>query len=188
MSGNFAIVGLRNFGNEFKDTRHNYGEFFLDYVHSNFDASPWVTKNKYEFSNVLLEGCNFYLVKLKCGINDSGVYLLSFMKDKKITINNIMIAYDDADLSIGSFNIRVNGGARGHNGVRSIIRYCGSDFIKLRLGIDFKNRRMKTNLNSYVLGVFSIDDKRLISSVVKEACIAMLDFFKEFGSCKDIRR
>jgi PTH1 family peptidyl-tRNA hydrolase len=47
----------------------------------------------------------------------------------------LVVVHDDLDLAAGTVRVKVGGGAGGHNGLRSIIRQLGNDFVRVRVGI-----------------------------------------------------
>ena len=98
-------------------------------------------------------------------INNSGVPIKKFIKNKNIEAENILIIYDDLDLAVGKVRLKQGGGSGGHNGLNSIIEQIGSkNFWRLRIGIgkpDDKNKVI-----DYVLGKPSLDDKNLINKSI----------------------
>ena len=98
-------------------------------------------------------------------INNSGVPIKKFIKNRNIEAENILIIYDDLDLAVGKVRLKQGGGSGGHNGLNSIIEQIGSkNFWRLRIGIgkpDDKNKVI-----DYVLGKPSLDDKNLINKSI----------------------
>jgi PTH1 family peptidyl-tRNA hydrolase len=98
-------------------------------------------------------------------INNSGVPIKKFIKNKNIEAENILIIYDDLDLAVGKVRLKQGGGSGGHNGLNSIIEQIGSkNFWRLRIGIgkpDDKNKVI-----DYVLGRPSLADKNLINKSI----------------------
>ncbi len=47
----------------------------------------------------------------------------------------MLVAHDEIDLPPGTVRLKLGGGHGGHNGIRDVIRHCGPDFMRLRLGV-----------------------------------------------------
>ena len=74
--------------------------------------------------------------------------------DKKGTA---FIVYDDISLPRGSLRFRANGSAGGHNGIKSIIEYLGTEeFPRLRIGIGAQAE--DGPLTDHVLGRFDAEE------------------------------
>jgi PTH1 family peptidyl-tRNA hydrolase len=98
-------------------------------------------------------------------INNSGVPIKKFIKNKNIEAENILIIYDDLDLAVGKVRLKQGGGSGGHNGLNSIIEQIGSkNFWRLRIGIGKPDDKDK--VIDYVLGKPSLDDKNLINKSI----------------------
>jgi len=90
---------------------------------------------------------------------------------------DVLVVYDDMDLSVASLRIRPWGGAGGHNGMRSIIHSLSTDrFPRLRVGIG----RASTDAARHVLSRFSPDEEIEIQISIAEAAEAVL-FFLDTG-------
>ena len=132
---------------------------------------------EYEFDSKL-----FHMMKPLSYINNSGIPIRKFIKNKNIEVENILIIYDDLDLDVGKIRLKQGGGSGGHNGLNSIIEQIGSkNFWRLRIGIgkpDDKNKVI-----DYVLGKPSLDDKNLIHQSI-EVMLSEIDAFFNGESVK----
>ena len=162
------IVGLGNPDNHLLNTRHNVGFWFVDQLSSSLDKDfVFIKKFDSEMSEINTDKNKIIIMKPLTYINDSGNPLFKYIKNKNISPDNILIAYDDLDLQIGQIRIKFSGGSGGHNGLNSIIDKIGSrDFWRLRVGIGKPLDREQTV--SYVLGKPSREDREKIdTSIVK---------------------
>jgi len=177
------IVGLGNPEQRYLTTRHNVGFWVLD------SLAEKLTKNfsqqkkyeselfEYEFDSKL-----FHMMKPLSYINNSGIPIRKFIKNKNIEAENILIIYDDLDLDVGKIRLKQGGGSGGHNGLNSIIEQIGSkNFWRLRIGIGKPND--KNNVIDYVLGKPSLDDKNLIDQSI-DAMLSEIDAFFNGESTK----
>ena len=160
------IVGLGNPEQKYMPTRHNVGFWVADSISKKL-AKDFAFHKKYESDlfEYEFESCLFHFMKPLSYINNSGVPIKKFIKNKNIEAENILIIYDDLDLAVGKIRLKQGGGSGGHNGLNSIIEQIGSkNFWRLRIGIgkpDDKNKVI-----DYVLGRPSLDDKNLINKSI----------------------
>lgn len=87
---------------------------------------------------------NTTLLKPTTYVNNSGAALIGYKPEQ------IIVVHDDLDLPEGTVRVKVGGGAGGHNGLRSIIRHLGPDFVRVRVGIGRPPVGM--TVTDYVLG------------------------------------
>lgn len=151
------IVGLGNPGKEYEKTRHNVGfrvlETFIDSHRDDFDGP------RAKFDSIVLEGKvgreKTILMYPGTFMNLSGRAVQMAAAFWKINPQNILVVYDDKELLFGAIRIRKTGSAGGHNGMKSVIEYMGTQNVpRLRVGIGTV-RSKKTDAANYVLGKFS---------------------------------
>ena len=86
-------------------------------------------------------------------MNLSGLAVSKFAKFYKIKSEDILVIQDDLDMEVGTFKIKRNSSAGGHNGIKSIIKELESEeFARLKIGIG-KSATIPTD--KYVLGKFT---------------------------------
>ena len=151
-----VIIGLGNPGPSFSNTRHNIGFEIVDLIAEDQQAS-WQTKENMELCKVNIEGKNILLVKPMTYMNTSG-QVLSYLRKQGIQQNNILVVHDEIELPFGSIKLKFDGSAKGHNGLKSIMALGGSDFLRLRFGVDRPANR--EDVPNFVLEKFreSTDD------------------------------
>ena len=71
---------------------------------------------------------------------------------------------DDADLELGRLRVRDGGGAGGHNGIRDVIRHCGAEFMRLRIGVGHPGEKDK--VTGYVLKRASSDVEAAVENMI----------------------
>ena len=158
------IVGLGNPDSKLLKTRHNIGFWFLDlFVEQHNLSFNDNLKKGYLDSTYQDDNLTIKLLKPMTFINDSGSPLVKFIKNTNIKPKDIIVAYDDLDLSPGKVRLKFSGGSGGHNGVKNIIEKIGTkDFWRLKIGIGKPTN--KDDVISYVLGKPSPEDKENINS------------------------
>jgi len=176
------IVGLGNPDKKLLSTRHNVGFWFLDLLSAklgkDFNFQKKYDSDIFEYEQ---EERLFYMMKPLSYINNSGVPIKKFIKNKNINPENILIIYDDLDLVAGKTRLKLGGGSGGHNGLNSIIEQLGSrNFWRLRIGINKPDDKNK--VVEYVLGKPSKEDKESIFESIHFAINEIDDFFSGNGS------
>ncbi|ONN27847.1 peptidyl-tRNA hydrolase [Thermosipho affectus] len=146
------VVGLGNSGPRYAFTRHNVGFMFLDKI-----ASSW--KKKYNFEYSIKD--NLYMVKPLTYMNLSGDIFNYLNPDD---FDDIIIVYDDVSLPLGKIRIRKKGSHGGHNGIKSLISYLGTNFKRIRIGIGPLPE--DTDLVNFVLGEFSNTELKILDKVL----------------------
>lgn len=148
-----AIIGLGNPGPQYRHNRHNIGFRVLDTLANQYSAE-WHEKEKLEYTDIHIGDHQVTLVKPQTFMNDSG-RVVSFLRKKGIEAENILVVHDELEKPFGKLAFKFGGSHRGHNGLRSIIGFCGQDFWRLRFGIGRPEN--KADVSQYVLGNFSED-------------------------------
>ncbi|MBN1231294.1 MAG: aminoacyl-tRNA hydrolase [Anaerolineales bacterium] len=173
----YFIVGLGNPGQEYLDTRHNVGFMVVDRVAQRMElefnklqSKALVAKGKFNELNVLL-------VKPRTFMNNSGQAVGALVRYYKVSPGNILIVYDDVDLSPGFLRIRMEGGSGGHKGMKSIIQHLSTqEFPRLRVGIGRPPGRMETP--DYVLQRFSKKEEEDLPFLLDRASDAVFAFMQ----------
>ena len=148
------IVGLGNPGKDYKDTRHNVGFLVLDHY---LNTDDWKEKFKALYYETRINGEKVLFVKPLTYMNLSGDAVIQFVNYFDIDLNDILVIHDDLDLTFGSYKLKKNSSAGGHNGIKSIINNLGSDnFARLKIGISHDK---SIDTKDYVLGNFSKSEK-----------------------------
>ena len=164
------IVGLGNPGVEYKLTRHNIGFMILDYL-----ADDWGVQFKKVKGNGLVAQRQYYgekiiLLKPQTYMNLSGVCVSMIMNYYKISREDLIVAHDDLDLSVGILRVRPSGSAGGHKGIDSIMQHIASqDIIRVKVGIG----KAEFDTSDYVLGTFTDDEWKIITKVIPKAAEAI---------------
>jgi len=161
----FIVVGLGNPGDKYRRTRHNVGFVAVDILADLMGISINKSFGKSLVGSGSVEGEKVILVKPQAYMNLSGSSVFEIKNWYKADTSNIILIYDDVDLSVGAMRIRPSGGAGTHNGMRSVISCLDSEaFPRIRIGIGAAPQVM--DLADYVLSSFSSEE----IPVIREAC------------------
>lgn len=172
------IVGLGNVGNKYTFTRHNAGFMLADSIALNNNLSfKEMPRLKCLITNLRNENGEFLIIKPTTFMNLSGEAVRAVIDYYKISIEDILIIYDDISLPLGKIRFRMNGSDGGHNGIKSIIQHIGTqDFARLKIGIG-----PQPNLPSevFVLQNFSKEELEILKNTLVMAKQGIACYFEE---------
>jgi peptidyl-tRNA hydrolase, PTH1 family len=146
-----AIIGLGNPGQKYYNTRHNIGFRIVDAL-AEAHTAYWQEKENLLFAEVHHGVKKILLIKPQTFMNASGK-VMPFLTKQGIKAENMLVVHDELELPFGKIKVRFGGGARGHNGLRSLIEVIGKDFARLSFGIGRPEDR--EDVGTYVLQNFS---------------------------------
>ncbi len=175
MSGLFLIVGLGNSGSQYIQTRHNAGFWFMDTLLKETGSGLRVqSKLAAEVCRSRLFGRDCILAKPTTFMNLSGQPVRAVMDYYRVHAGNVLIAYDELDLPVGTARLKLGGGHGGHNGMRNIFQHLGdTDFMRLRIGIGHPGH--KDAVTAYVLSRPPADQQQAIMHSIGDAMDVMPD-------------
>ncbi len=101
----YLIVGLGNIGPEYELTRHNIGFLILDKLADDNDTRFQPARYA-NIANIKYRGRSIQLVKPTTFMNLSGKAVNYWMKELKITKENILVIVDDIALPFGKIRLR----------------------------------------------------------------------------------
>lgn len=170
----FLIVGLGNIGIDYHNTRHNIGFTVLDALAKQVDVS-FSTQRYGDVAEMNQKGKKLILLKPSTLMNRSGNAVRYWIKQRKISKQNILVITDDVHLDLGYLRIRKQGSDGGHNGLRDIQEKLESNqYPRLRVGIgaNFSKGRQA----DFVLSPWNPDEEGLLPVIVDRAKKAVIDF------------
>ena len=161
---NFLIAGLGNPGDKYKNNRHNIGFQIINTYLTYFSQNKFVDKFDSEYTSINFKENKLHIIKPKTFMNESGIAINKCINFFKIPLENLIVIYDEMDLSPGNIKIKFGGGSAGHNGIKSIINCLGSEkFTRVRVGIGKPVNKEK--ISSYVLSNFTNDELNLFNEI-----------------------
>jgi len=163
------IVGLGNPGNQYEQTRHNAGFWFVDQLAKIANTELKPDKKFFgDYAQIRLGKHEIKLLKPTLFMNRSGQSVAALANFYKIPVKNILVAHDELDFPVGKIRLKLGGGHGGHNGLRDIISHLGKNsFMRLRIGIDHPGSSHQ--VTGYVLGKPSVDDRIAIDASIESA-------------------
>lgn len=149
-----------------------------------FDAVNYISKKynievkKKEFDSLIgsgmINGEKVILMKPQTYMNDSGKAVIQAMNFYKLPIENLIVIYDDIDISEGVVKIRKKGGPGTHNGMRSLMEYLNNvNFPRVRIGTG--KPIVKELLIQHVIEKLSDDKYAIYLPAIEKAGNATID-------------
>ena len=170
------VVGLGNFEEKYKNTRHNIGRDSVFYCAEKFCDSKWVS-DKY-IKGTYKECGNTIFFLPDTFMNSSYEAVYAALEFFSFTSQEMIVVHDELDLNFGDIKIVFNKGSAGHNGVEGIINKIGSKFARIRIGI--KNDSFtKENKADFVLNKFNSKEKEDINILYDKVCKTIDMILKE---------
>lgn len=175
MSSVQLIVGLGNPGEQYDQTRHNAGFWFVEEV-ARQQGVVFRPESKFfgEVAKIEVAGQQAWLLKPMTFMNRSGQSIQAMAKFYRLTAEQIILAHDELDLPVGVAKLKTGGGHGGHNGLRDTIAALATpNFHRLRIGIDHPgDRNLVVN---YVLKSPSKIEREKIDDAIYEATRVLPD-------------
>jgi len=171
------IIGLGNPGDKYAKTRHNVGFWFIDELANRYGAS-FKTETKFsgEVAKINIEGAlgnhSVWLLKPSTFMNRSGLAAHQLSSFYKIPVDQVLVAYDEIDLPVGTVRLKVSGGHGGHNGLRDLHAQISKEYTRLRFGIGHPGDSKK--VADYVLSCPNQNDEIAIQNAIDKS-IAEID-------------
>lgn len=166
------IVGLGNPGSEYAKTRHNIGFMALDELARRHNIAIKQSKCKALVGEGFMLGSKVALIKPMTYMNLSGEAVRAFMDYYKVSLEDMIVVYDDLDTELGRNRLRYQGSAGGHNGIKSIIQHTGTQtFNRIRMGISRPEPGYA--VVDYVLSKFAKKEQPLLQQSIEAACDAL---------------
>ena len=150
------LVGLGNPGPNYDNNRHNIGFKVIDAINQNYSLS----KQKPKFKGLLTMGNigdkKVYAIKPLTFMNNSGTCIRELIEYFKIESSDIIVFHDDLDIEFGKIKAKFGGTDAGHNGVKSLDKFIGKDYSRVRIGIGKPKDKME--VSDFVLQNFDEDE------------------------------
>jgi len=166
------IAGLGNPEDRYERTLHNAGFWFVDALARKYGGIfKYEKKFDADSCRVKMHGEDVWLVRPQSYMNNSGQPIRGLLDYYRLGVNELLVAHDEIDLPPGTVRLKEGGGHGGHNGLRDIVRHCGADFLRLRLGVGHPGD--KDQVTNYVLKRASSDVEAAIERNIDDAMVVM---------------
>jgi PTH1 family peptidyl-tRNA hydrolase len=173
------IAGLGNPEDKYEKTLHNAGFWFVDALARKFGGDfRYEKKFDAQCCRIRIGEQEVWLVKPQSYMNLSGGPVRGVMEYYRLKTPQLLVAHDEIDLPPGTVRLKLGGGHGGHNGIRDVIKHCGADFMRLRLGVGHPGE--KDQVTGHVLKRASGDVEAAVERNIDDA-IAVLSVLIDDG-------
>ena len=160
-----VVIGLGNPGKKYEKTRHNIGFIAIDNLRKKLNVNDEREKFQALVSEKNIDGEKVIFLKPQTFMNLSGNSVIEIVNFYKLDPKkDIIVIYDDMDLSFGDIRIREKGSSGGHNGIKSIISHIGEQFIRIKCGIGAKEK----DAVEHVLGEFNQTEQKDLEEILEK--------------------
>jgi PTH1 family peptidyl-tRNA hydrolase len=165
------ICGLGNPGAEYASHRHNVGFMVCDLLAARAKVNFASEKFEADVTRGSIAKADCLLIKPKTFMNLSGRSLGAAARFFKVPPEDILVIHDELDLPFGRLQLKLGGGAGGHNGLSSIAESWGeTNYGRLRVGIGKPaGPNPQARVVGHVLGAFSADENKLLGPHLEKA-------------------
>ncbi len=166
------IAGLGNPGGLHAGQRHNIGYMAVDCIQAVHRLSPWKSGFQGLVCDGRIGGTRVALLKPATFMNESGRSVAEATNFWKLDpAAALSVCYDELDLEPFRLRVKHGGGAAGHNGIRSIDRYLGPEYRRVRLGIGHPGH--KDRVTGHVLGDFAKAEREPLAALLAAVADAL---------------
>jgi PTH1 family peptidyl-tRNA hydrolase len=176
------IVGLRNPGSAYEQTRHNIGAVAVDRFLSDNDLSLKRGRQgiRADVAETNVSGSRAVLAVPRTFMNESGQAVAPLLKYYGVDSDHLLVVHDDIDVPLGKIKVQHGGGHGGNNGVRSVMGSLGhKEFWRLKIGVGRPPSQI--DAADYVLGRFGASERDAVDVAVYRAADVVESFITDGG-------
>jgi PTH1 family peptidyl-tRNA hydrolase len=175
--GPWLVVGLGNPGPEYAGNRHNIGFMVADLLAERIGGR---FKRAQKAQAQVVEGRigapgpanqRVVLAKPQSYMNLSGGPVTALRDFYKVPTGRIIAVHDELDIDYATLRLKLGGGDNGHNGLKSLTKSLGPDYLRVRAGIGRPPGRM--DVAAFVLKDFSSGERKELDWFVDRAADAV---------------
>ena len=174
----YLVAGLGNPGPGYAATRHNVGFLTVDELLDRLGGRFRRSRKHHALVAEVRDGdTRLILAEPQTFMNESGRSVAALQSFYKLEPAELIVVHDELDLSFGVVRVKLGGGTAGHNGLNSIARSIGRDFIRVRVGIGRPSGRKDPV--DFVLEPFTKREREAVPELVGRAADAVITVVRE---------
>jgi PTH1 family peptidyl-tRNA hydrolase len=175
-----AVVGLGNLGPEYAATRHNAGFWLADALVARWGFPPFRRGERARVTEGAVDGVPVRVLKPTTYMNSSGAALASLRADPGFDpARDLLILVDDFAIPTGTFRLRDEGSAGGHNGLKSIeSALLSQQYARLRIGVGPLPEGV-SDWSEYVLAAFTPEQREQVEAIMPQLVDVVTQWVKE---------
>lgn len=169
--GPWLVAGLGNPGPEYAGNRHNIGFMVADLLAERIRGRFKTHKSRAQVVEGRIAGQRVVLAKPMTFMNLSGGPVTGLRDFYKVPTGQIIAVHDELDIDYPTLRLKLGGGDNGHNGLKSITKSLGPDYLRVRCGIGRPPGRM--DVAAFVLKDFSSAERKELDWFVDRSADAV---------------
>lgn len=170
--GTRLVLGIGNPEPDYAGTRHNIGFDVVRRVAGRLEADVEAQRFRALYGTAVFRGHQVVLLMPTVFVNNSGMTAKAAADYFGTAPDDLLVVSDDVSLASGLTRVRRRGSAGGHNGLKSVIGWCGTErFPRLKIGI---GREGVSDLVAFVLGRYQGEERRMLEGAVARGADAVL--------------
>jgi PTH1 family peptidyl-tRNA hydrolase len=169
--GPWLVAGLGNPGPEYAGNRHNIGFMVADLLAERIGGRFKTHKSRAQVVEGRISGHRVVLAKPMTYMNLSGGPVTALRDFFKVPVGNIIAVHDELDIDYPTLRLKRGGGDNGHNGLKSVTKSLGPDYLRVRCGIGRPPGRM--DVAAFVLKDFSASERKELDWFVDRSADAV---------------
>lgn len=133
--------------------------------------ADWRSEARFEASVAKADrgGRVIWMVRPLTYMNASGEAIGAVARYYRVSVEQILVVVDDADLPLGTVRLRPDGSSGGHHGLESVETHLGTrKYARQRLGIGRLESGVR-QITGHVLGRFSAEEAEVFERVLRHA-------------------
>ncbi|MFF0724698.1 aminoacyl-tRNA hydrolase [Streptomyces sp. NPDC004134] len=159
----WLVVGLGNPGPGYAGNRHNVGFMVADLLAERVGGRFKAHKSRAQVVEARLgppgpAGRRIVLAKPMSYMNLSAGPVSALAGFYKVPLERMVVVHDELDLDYGTLRLKLGGGDNGHNGLKSLSKSLGREYLRVRFGVGRPPGRME--VADYVLKDFSAAERK----------------------------
>ena len=168
------MVGLGNPGSEYAGTRHNAGFRLADAVAAHLRLPAFRRFERARGTEGAVDDIHVVVLKPTTYMNRSGAALALLRADPAFDpARDLLVLVDDFAIPLGTFRLRAEGSAGGHNGLKSIEAALQSQrYARLRVGVGLLPPGV-TDWSEFVLAPFTPEESERLEALMPELVAAV---------------
>ena len=175
-----AVVGLGNPGPEYAATRHNAGFWLADALVARWGFPHFRRGERARVTEGEVDGVPVRVLKPTTYMNSSGAALASLRADPAFDpARDLLVLVDDFAIPTGTFRLRGEGSAGGHNGLKSIeSALLSQQYARLRIGVGPLPEGV-SDWSEYVLAPFTPEQQEQVEAIMPQLVDTVTKWVKE---------
>jgi peptidyl-tRNA hydrolase, PTH1 family len=166
------VVGLGNPGAQYAHTRHNIGFLVLDVLARRHRLPKPARAFEGQYAAGEVGGATVGLLAPHTFMNESGRSVAAALRGLGLGLPDLLVVHDHIDLGFGRIRVTHNGGTGGHNGLKSLRELVGTDYDRVRVGVDRPPSTNPDIVADYVLSPFAEPDEQ-VRALIEQAADAV---------------